>query len=78
MTSKYTPEEQAALDALRGYSEWMGFSPEQYAARQSIIRAFQDRARLLAVLEGILIWDDLPGDMLASVRAAITQTKRTA
>ena len=72
MNTKQTPE-QAAMEAMRKYSEWQNkHTITQYDSRQTIIKAFQDREELLAVLESIIIrWDDLPSDIYAMVNAAI-------
>ena len=60
MNTKQTPG-QAAVEALQIYADGQessqGFGENYTAARQSIIKAFQDRARLLEVLEAILSWD---------------------
>ena len=78
MNTKQTPEE-AAMEAMHTYAE--RFTSIQYgrghstnhgavydAARQTIIKAFQDRAELLAALESIIIrWDDLPNDIYGIV-----------
>ena len=53
MNTKQTPE-QAASEALRCYADYMGYSPNQYAARQTIIKAFQDRERLLEACELVM------------------------
>ena len=56
-----------------------GFSAETTVAIQTIIKAFQDRERLLNVLESILSHDDpdvdLPIWMLNDARAAIAKAK---
>ena len=64
MNTKQTPE-QAARKALQDYD------------LQTIIKAFQDRERLLAALEPILSWDDsdIPLYMLDNARDAIAKAK---
>ena len=83
MNPKQTPE-QAAGEALIGYADGLdasldgrGFGENHEAARQSIIKAFQDRAELIAVLEDVLSWGG--GEMmrftLAEARAVIDKVK---
>ena len=61
---KQTPE-QAADEAMQYYAERkfvseagvtvIGFGEKHEAARQSIIKAFQDRERLLVVLDNVML-----------------------
>ena len=82
MNPKQTPE-QAALEALQIYADGQessqGFGENYTAARQSIIKAFQDRERLLAVLEGIITRDEnfqqLPRNLRVDANAAISKAK---
>ena len=54
MNTKQTPE-QAAMEAMRKYSEWQNkHTITQYDSRQTIIKAFQDRERLLLALKGLI------------------------
>ena len=75
MTDK-TPE-QAAVEALQVYTDKFGHSDNQYAARQTIIKAFQDRAELLASMERILLWDkgEMPSYMRDKALAVITKAR---
>ena len=62
MNTKQTPE-QDAMSAMLGYADYLdssrydrdyrNYRPSHSAARQTIIKAFQDRAELLAALESI-------------------------
>ena len=54
MNTKQTPE-QAAAEALDVYIH--GTNADYLRGYKSIIKAFQDRARLLEVLEAIISWE---------------------
>ena len=85
MNTKQTPE-QAAMDALRVYVALDpclpyddGLGAKHAAARQTIIKAFQDRAELLAAMEGIFLWGNrfqlMPSHLREKVIAAIEKAK---
>ena len=83
MNTKQTPE-QAAVEALQRCYDGVcdvgvAYSAKHAVARQSIIKAFQDRESLLDALEGILSHNDqdvdLPSWMLNDARAAIEKAK---
>ena len=75
---KQTPE-QAALEALQIYSDYMGYSPKQYDARQTIIKAFQDRERLLSACEFLVAsCDSAPPIELIKYIAESCEKARTA
>ena len=90
MNTKQTPE-QYALDALRAYEGLddsfvygTGLSAKHMAARQTIIKAFQDRAELLASIKellrvcisrGTMLNLSNEGPVLDSARAIILKAK---
>ena len=83
MNTKQTPEHEA-LEALQVYTDKFGRSDNQYAARQSIIKAFQDRDSLLDALEAIALkmssghgfsYEWMVSDMKATALAAIEKAK---
>ena len=83
---KQTPE-QAAFDALQIYADGLdatlddsdAYTAKHEAARQTIIKAFQDRADLLTAVEGLLAVcakrGIKQGPRLNNARAAITKAK---
>ena len=80
---KQTPE-QAALKALLGHAAgidaiWTGkeFGEDHEAARQTIIKAFQDRAELLSSIDELLLWAriDMPDDMRSRANAVFVKAK---
>ena len=78
MNTKQTPE-QAAHEALSFIDNDMVYTQEQWDKRQSIIKAFQDRAELLAAMEGIFLWGNrfqlMPSHLREKVIAAIEKAK---
>ena len=83
MKTKQTPEHEA-LEALQVYTDKFGYSDNQYAARQAIIKAFQDRAELLAAIKellrvcisrGTMLNLSNEGPVIDSARAIIAKAK---
>ena len=82
MDAKQTPE-LAAHEALLGYADLLDasnhgreYSDKHKSARKSIIKAFQDRERLLVALEEIMASVVVnPGEIRFKALVAITKAK---
>ena len=76
MEAKQTPE-QAAIEAMRTYASWLDAE-----ARQTIIKAFQDRAAILEALDSLAMAlaenppvNKITVEAIASALVAISKAK---